>query len=995
MLAVAVGGLCTIAYLELRTVLLAAAKDRAVSAAQRISAALDESGVRIRREAERVANDSVVRAMLARPLAAGSVDAFRDAFAREHARAPQVIAIGLFARDGSAIASADSAHGVTTDWLAASEGESTRSLPAGARGFGPIEIVAGGAQYDVTVPVFRASSRDTAGFLVVTRQLASPSNALISTLIGARASVLVGTLDGAAWTDLVHPLVHPRDPSSLGAHGGGVIQRSARPVSMPWQVVVEVPEAAALAPARRFLFAMLGAGALLLAVGAVAAWRITREVTGPLAEIGAATDEFAAGDYTRRAHVARQDELGQLADAFNAMAERVAAASSEGSMRAAQLEAANRALRESEARFRHIAANVPGMVYQFVYRSDGSRGFTVVSDGVRDLFGVEPEAALRDPTAVFGLVHDEDREALHSSGRNAVAALVPWHWEGRAVLADGTEKWIQAAAHNALQPDGSVVCDGMIMDVTERRRAAQRLEESEIRFHLAARATRDIVYDWNIKSDTLFWGDTLTSAFGYDPHGIEPSNDWWIARIHPDDASNVTAGLARALEGTADSWSAEYRFRCADGTYAVVLDRAYVLRDDAGRAIRLVGSMSDLTERKALEEQLRQAQKMEAVGQLAGGIAHDFNNILTAITGFSELLLADTSPEDERYDSIGEIRAGANRAAALTRQLLAFSRRQMLQPRLLDLNRSVRAVEAMLRRLIVEDITLVISLDPAIGHVRADPGQIEQVLMNLVVNARDAMPRGGSLTIETTNVEFHEAERIGQRLSIPAGQYVRIAVSDSGHGMDETTRARVFEPFFTTKEPGKGTGLGLSTVYGIVKQSGGFIWCYSEPGAGTVFKIYLPRVAAEVAEAAERTPSLTRAIDAGLATETILLVEDDEAVRDVSRRILVQRGYTVLEATNGAEALRVCADTTRPIDLIVSDMVMPEMNGPELGRHIRERHPGTALLFMSGYTRDAALRQSFLEPGTAFIEKPFTPATLAQRVREVLDARAARGNVVA
>ncbi|NUQ21052.1 MAG: response regulator, partial [Gemmatimonadaceae bacterium] len=575
---------------------------------------------------------------------------------------------------------------------------------------------------------------------------------------------------------------------------------------------------------------------------------------------------FASGDYTRRARIERHDELGQMAAAFNAMAERVSAASREASERAAQLEAANRALRESEARFRHIAANVPGMVYQFVYRANGSRGFTVVSDGVRDLFGVEPTAVLRDPMAVFGLVHEEDRELLNSSGRAAVAALVPWHWEGRAILASGEQKWIQAAAHNELQPDGSVVCDGMIMDVTERQ---------------------------------------------------------------------------------------------------------------------------------LLADQLRQAQKMEAVGQLAGGIAHDFNNILTAITGFSELLLAETPPDDERYDSITEIRAGANRAAALTRQLLAFSRRQMLRPRLLDLNSTVREIEAMLRRLIVEDITLIISLDPDIGWVRADPGQLEQVLVNLVVNARDAMPRGGALTIETSNVDFREAERNGQHhVTIPAGEYVRIAVSDSGLGMDEATRARVFEPFFTTKEAGKGTGLGLSTVYGIVKQSGGYVWCYSEPGAGTTFKIYLPRVVPDVTDTVEQRPSAPGTI-AAAAAETILLVEDDPAVRDVSRRILLQRGYTVLEATNGAEALRVCAETTRPIDLIVSDMVMPEMNGPELGRQIRDRHPGTALLFMSGYTRDAALRQSFLEPGTAFLEKPFTPATLAQRVREMLDARAARTKVMA
>jgi two-component system cell cycle sensor histidine kinase/response regulator CckA len=395
-----------------------------------------------------------------------------------------------------------------------------------------------------------------------------------------------------------------------------------------------------------------------------------------------------------------------------------------------------------------------------------------------------------------------------------------------------------------------------------------------------------------------------------------------------------------------------------------------------------VASFVDITQRKQAEDHLRQAQKMDAVGQLAGGIAHDFNNMLTAITGYSVLLLDELDPSDPKREDVQEIKAAADRAATLTRQLLAFSRRQMLQPEVIDLNKTVGEMQKMLRRLVVEDIKLVTVLEPELGRVKADPGQVEQVLMNLVVNARDAMPDGGTLTIETANVHLGEAYA-GRHapLAIPRGEYVRLTVSDTGCGMDDVTRARIFEPFFTTKPKGKGTGLGLSTVYGIVKQSGGYIWCYSEPGEGTTFKIYLPRTdaVAEQPNGDGARPNPRR------GSETILLVEDDDAVRSISRRILELQGYAVIEAGNGLEALRLCELAATPVDLVLTDMVMPEMNGKELARQLRERYPEIRLLFMSGYTEDAALRQSFLEPGTAFIEKPFAPAALADKVRKVLD----------
>jgi PAS domain S-box-containing protein len=403
-----------------------------------------------------------------------------------------------------------------------------------------------------------------------------------------------------------------------------------------------------------------------------------------------------------------------------------------------------------------------------------------------------------------------------------------------------------------------------------------------------------------------------------------------------------------------------------------------------------VASFVDITKRRQAEEELkkseehlRQAQKMEAIGQLAGGIAHDFNNMLTAITGYSVLLLDELDPSDSKHEDVQEIKTAADRAAALTRQLLAFSRRQMLQPEVFDLNKTVADLEKMLRRVVVEDIKLVTILEPNLGSVKADPGQIEQVLMNLVVNARDAMPDGGSLTVETANLRLGERyEGRHSPVAIPPGDYVRLTVSDTGCGMDDATRKRIFEPFFTTKAKGKGTGLGLSTVYGIVKQSGGYIWCYSEPAEGTTFKIYLPRVNEETEQ--PRGDGARSAARRG--SETILLVEDDDAVRSISRRILTQHGYSVIEAGNGVEGLRLVGLATEPIDLVLTDMVMPEMNGKELSRQLRQQYPEVRILFMSGYTEDAALNQSFLEPGTAFIEKPFEPAALANKVRQVLDS---------
>jgi len=416
-----------------------------------------------------------------------------------------------------------------------------------------------------------------------------------------------------------------------------------------------------------------------------------------------------------------------------------------------------------------------------------------------------------------------------------------------------------------------------------------------------------------------------------------------------------------------------------DGSVIWISESARAVRDQQGTLLCYEGTVEDITERNRLEQQLLQSQKMEAIGRLAGGVAHDFNNLLTAIMGYSELLLSGVGSEEARRRNTEQIKKAAERAAALTNQLLAFSRRQVLTMKVLDLNDVVVVLEPMLRRLIGEEITLVAILDRALKHTKADMGQIEQVIMNLVVNARDAMPRGGTLTIETANVELDQAY-VDRHGLVPPGAYVKLTVSDTGCGMGAETQSHIFEPFFTTKDPGKGTGLGLSTVYGVIKQSGGYIWVYSEPGQGTTFKIYLPR-ADEAITTIERS---VMSVESPRGTETILLVEDDEAVRAVAEEALRLSGYTVLTARHSDEAFRLHGGCKGPIHLLITDVVMHGMGGLELAGRLVPARPAMKVLYMSGYTDDAVVRHGVLTEQMAFLQKPFTPDALARKVRDVL-----------
>ena len=511
-----------------------------------------------------------------------------------------------------------------------------------------------------------------------------------------------------------------------------------------------------------------------------------------------------------------------------------------------------------------------------------------------------------------------------------------------------------------------------------KRDAERALGRAEERIRFSLEASRVGIWEADLKTGTLKMSEMLEALHGLLPGGFAGTFQAFLQLIEPDDRQAVAATIERSTRSRSDS-SILYRTRWPDGTLHWVSGNGRTFYDDSGAPTRAAGIALDVTERIRLEDQYRQAQKMEAIGQLAGGIAHDFNNLLTAIDGYCSLIADSKNLDDSERDYVSEVQRAAERASGLTRQLLAFSRRQILEPRVIDLRDSIKGLEPMLKRLIGEDIEVTVRTGPDREAVKADPGQIEQVIMNLAINARDAMPKGGKLLIEVTRV-FIAGAHLRQGTTVKAGRYVMLAVSDTGEGMDSATQARIFEPFFTTKQKGKGTGLGLSTVYGIIKQSEGYIWLYSELGIGTTFKVYLPQVddPVEPIAAAPRTGGTL------LGTETILVVEDEPAVRQLVERVLRKRGYTVLLAATPSEASEITLREKKPIQLLISDVVLPQMSGRALAQEILPNQPGMRVLYMSGYTDDAIVHHGVLDPGTPFLQKPFTPDSLARKVREVL-----------
>jgi hypothetical protein len=513
----------------------------------------------------------------------------------------------------------------------------------------------------------------------------------------------------------------------------------------------------------------------------------------------------------------------------------------------------------------------------------------------------------------------------------------------------------------------------------QRRRAEEALRESEARFRLIAETIDEVFWEIDVDLDKIIYmSPGYARIWGRAPEDLYRDPRSFCDAIHPEDRKRVLAGFEVQKRG--EPFDLEYRILRPDGCLRWIHDRGFPVAGAGEKASSYVGVAQDITARKHLEEQFRHAQKMEAVGRLAGGVAHDFNNLLMVINGFSDLLLEKLDACDPFHEQVTEIRNAGQRAAEITRQLLVFSRKTITQAKVLDLNRVVGDVEKMLRRLIGEDLSLTIVLSPELGRVMADPSQVAQVLMNLAVNSRDAMPNGGNLTIGTANIDIDETKE-GVPSEVETGHYVQLSVRDSGTGMDAETRAHLFEPFFTTKKTGEGTGLGLATVYGVVQQAGGFILVDSEPGRGTTFKVYLPRVenGLDVGE----TPKTAAAVKIE-ATETILLVEDQSDLRRLARIILEDRGYKVLEAANASQALFHSGRHSGPIHLMLTDVVMPGMNGWDLAERLKPMRPDMKVLFMSGYTAAAMVGRGGLPTAVDLLQKPVSPHDLAAKVRSAL-----------
>jgi two-component system cell cycle sensor histidine kinase/response regulator CckA len=527
-----------------------------------------------------------------------------------------------------------------------------------------------------------------------------------------------------------------------------------------------------------------------------------------------------------------------------------------------------------------------------------------------------------------------------------------------------------------------------VSEITERRRAEEALRAAEAKYRTLVEQLPLVTYALDLKSGAVIYvSPQIEGLLGYPAASWLDENEDWYSVLHPDDRDDVLAAT-EAAHARGEAFSGEYRLVANDGRVVSVRDEATIVQDEQGRPLFAQGFLLDVSDQEAareehdrLESELRQAQRLEAIGRLAGGIAHDFNNVLAVIIGFAKLLLRDLAADDPQREKAEQIARAGERAAALTQQLLAFSRRQLLMPQTLNLNDVIADVRRLLERLIGEDIRLEVVLDPELGNVTADPGQLEQVILNLAVNARDAMPTGGRLAIKTTNLDADDSDLAGDgNHSSRTG--VMLSISDTGPGMDESTRARAFDPFFTTKETGKGTGLGLATVYGIVTQSGGSIQIDSTPGHGTTFTIQLPRTHGSGLSA---TGSGTASEESLAGSETILLVEDDDDVRAFVSDVLERHGYRVLVAALPSEAIAIAAGYAGEIELLLTDVVMPEMSGRELCETLTASRPTMRTLYMSGYTDEALGHHGVLDEQIALIEKPFTPAALARKLREILE----------
>jgi PAS domain S-box-containing protein len=568
----------------------------------------------------------------------------------------------------------------------------------------------------------------------------------------------------------------------------------------------------------------------------------------------------------------------------------------------------------------------------------------------------------------LALLEDQVRDSLKRTGK----------WSEQVSLSRRNGSRIPLEMAITAMPEGGVVC--VARDISERLKAERAHSETEAKYKMFVEQVAAVSYiaEVGLHGKWHYVSPQVEAIFGYTPEEWLARSEDWIRFVSEEDLPLIEAAEENCLR--AKRFQAEYRLRRKDGRIIWVSDNAVFVPGSESHPL-MEGIMVDITERRVLEDQLQQARRMEAVGRLAGGVAHDFNNLLTIIKGYVELALNRVAGSPELRGNIQQIADAAERAVTLVRQLLAFSRKQVLKPKVLDLNSVVLNMDKMVRRLMSEAIEMRTRIEKNLGSVKADPGQIEQVILNLIVNARDAMPDGGKLWIVTGNVELNSAIAHDQTLIRP-GPYVMLSVTDTGVGISAETLPHIFEPFYTTKESSRGTGLGLSTVYGIVKQSGGHIAVNSDLGKGTTFKVYLPRVEDSVPAPREAEPAESSTRE---GKETILLAEDEPAVRELARMVLSEQGYTVIEAQNAEDAVRLAGRHGAEIHLLLTDVVMPGMSGHDLAKHLTALHPYLRVLYMSGYTHNVIAENGNLEEGLSFLQKPFTPRALAQRVRETLD----------
>ena len=634
-------------------------------------------------------------------------------------------------------------------------------------------------------------------------------------------------------------------------------------------------------------------------------------------------------------------------------------------------------LRKSEEKFRKVLQNIHEVVYSIKVAEIATGGpVELVSNHVRDILGYEPDEFLRDSTLWFRILHPEDVPGVIESTNQIVSNKRPGFRVYRLRhKTTGEYLWLEDSVSPEFDDSGNLSgIFGVARDISERKWAEEALRASEGKYRQIVETTNEGIWMLDPDGKTIFANRQMAQMMGCSEEELSQLS---LSDFTYD--SDLADARARVELHRMEVAQRDIRYRRKDGSELWAHLSSAPVFDATGKNTGILGMLSDITERKLLENQFRQAQKMEAVGRLAGGVAHDFNNLLGVIIGYSELVEERLKPDDPLRPKIEEIKKAGQRGAALTRQLLVFSRQQVLEPKILNLNSVLEDVQKMLQRLIGEDIELVMKYDPNLALVKADRGQIEQVIMNLAVNSRDAMPNGGKLRIETANVDLDEFYA-RQHTPVVPGSYVMLVITDTGVGMDAETQTHIFEPFFTTKALGKGTGLGLATVYGIVKQSGGYVWVYSELGQGTTFKIYLPQVQGE---AEKEQPSIgpDKLVK---GTETILLVEDEEALRKMTRELLEKSGYTVLEAGDGLEALEIGQQHKGPIHLLLTDVVMPRMGGPALAKSAAVLHPELKVLYMSGYTGHSDAGRALLSAESELLQKPFTRDALLRKMREML-----------